>query len=307
MSKIIVGVDDSERSKDAVALASLLARSSGAELILANAYPFDDLPSRTGGGADRHSYLRNQAEAAIKNAQEGVLDLPAITPRTIAEVSPAKGIQAIAEREDASLIVIGSSHRGGVGRVLAGTTAERLLHGAPCSVAVAPNGFRERDAHLTTTVAVAYDHSDESKAALRGATAVARALGARLRIVEVLDAMRMGMPALVSGPGYRLPPTDVEERTQAHLAEVAAGLPEEVNAEPVVTVGDPERMLAAECDTADLMVVGSRGYGPHRAVLLGSVSGRLVRDAGCPVVVVPRSIEAPLEELFRTPSGTQAV
>ena len=45
------------------------------------------------------------------------------------------------------------------------------------------------------------------------------------------------------------------------------------------------------------MVVGSRGYGPHTAVLLGSVSGHVVRDAACPVIVVPRGIKSPLEEL----------
>ena len=53
--------------------------------------------------------------------------------------------------------------------------------------------------------------------------------------------------------------------------------------------------------------MGSRGYGPHRAVLLGSVSGRLVRESASPVLVVPRGIEAPLEELFRTAPETQAV
>ena len=64
-------------------------------------------------------------------------------------------------------------------------------------------------------------------------------------------------------------------------------------------VGDPVRELAAQSGSADLMVVGSRGYGPLRAVLLGSVSGRLVREAACPVIVVPRGVEEPLEELFR--------
>jgi nucleotide-binding universal stress UspA family protein len=74
-----------------------------------------------------------------------------------------------------------------------------------------------------------------------------------------------------------------------------------------VAVGAPEQVLAEQSRTSDLVVVGSRGYGPHRAVLLGSVSGHLVREAACPVVVVPRGIEAPLEELFSAVSGTQAV
>ncbi len=72
-------------------------------------------------------------------------------------------------------------------------------------------------------------------------------------------------------------------------------------------IGDPERELAAETEGVDLMIAGSRGYGPHQAVLLGSVSGRLVRDASCPVLVVPRGIETPLEDLFLTAPGALAV
>ena len=53
-----------------------------------------------------------------------------------------------------------------------------------------------------------------------------------------------------------------------------------------------------DAEDADLLVLGSRGYGPRRAVLLGGVSGRVVRRAACPVIVVPRAIEKPLEELF---------
>jgi nucleotide-binding universal stress UspA family protein len=202
------------------------------------------------------------------------------------------------------LIVLGSSGRSGIGRVLAGTTAERLLHGAPCPVAVAPSGFRDRSADAIGTVAVAFDRSKEATAALTGAVTVAGALGARLRVVEVLDATWMGTPAMMSGPGYNHPMSDTEARARENLEALVAELPDALAAEAVLVVGEPETELARRTADADLMVVGSRGYGPHRAVLLGSVSGRLVRDAQCPVLVVPRSIEAPLEELFAA-AGTQ--
>ena len=52
--------------------------------------------------------------------------------------------------------------------------------------------------------------------------------------------------------------------------------------------GDPTDALIGESETLDLLVAGSRGYGPVRAVLLGGVSRALVRDAACPVVVSPR-------------------
>jgi len=304
--KIIVGVDESDRSKDAVALAAHFARGSGAELVLVCAFPYDDTPSRA-GNLDFRRELREAAHNSIQRAQEGFDDLSVVTPQTVAELRPAKALQAIATSEGASLIVIGSSHRGGVGRVLAGTTAERLLHGSSCPVAVAPTGFHAAGDHDIETVAVAYDRSDEAKAALLAATAIAPALGARLRVVEVLDSVWAGTPALMAGPSYDVvPPAQFEQSARDHLAEVVAALPENVTAEPVVIVGDPERELAGQTHGVDLMITGSRGYGPHRAVLLGSVSGRLVREAACPVLVVPRGIETPLEDLFETATAAQA-
>jgi nucleotide-binding universal stress UspA family protein len=306
VSKIIVGVDESDRAKDAIALAALLARGSDAELVLVCAYPYDDVPGRAANAGYRQ-YLREDAEAAIERAVADIGGLPHVRPHMIAEVSPAKGVQTVATLEGASLIVIGSSGRGAIGRAFAGTTAERLLHGAPCPVAVAPRGFHSREPGDIAEISVGYDGSAEAKAALVGARTIARVRGARLRLVEVLDAMWMGTPALMSGPGYILTPDDMEGRARKHLAETASGLAADVPTVPVVVVGAPEQVLAEESKSADLMVVGSRGYGPHRAVLVGSVSGRLVRESACPVIVVPRGIEAPLEELFAAASQTQAV
>ena len=308
MSKIIVGVDESDRSRDAVALAALLARGSDAELVLVCAYPYDDVPSRAANTGYRQ-YLREDAEGALERATAGIGELPPLRTRPIAELSPAKCIQSVAAQEGASLIVIGSSGRGGVGRVCAGTTAERLLHGAPCPVAVAPNGFHALEPGDIGTIAVGYDGSVEAKAALVGARSIARVRGARLRLIEVLDAAWLGTPALMSGPGpgYVLKSDDTEERARKYLIETASTLAGDVPTEPVVAVGAPEQVLADESKSADLVVVGSRGYGPHRAVLLGSVSGRLVRQSASPVLVVPRGIEAPLEELFSPASETQSV
>src|SRR5688500_7231070 len=266
MPKIIVGIDESDRSKDAVALAAQHARGAGAQLVLVCAYPYDDTPSRVSNAEWRRS-LEVGAQESIRRAQEEIANLPVVVPRAIAEMSPAKAIQATATSEAASLIVIGSSRRGAIGRVIAGTIAERLLHGAPCPVAVAPAGYHADDDHAIDTIAVAYDRSDEAKAALLAATAIAPALGAQLRVVEVLDPTWMGTPALMAGP---IPVAEVERPAREHLDDLVAALPENVTAEAVVIMGDPEGELAAETERVDLMIAGSRGYGPHRAVVLGS-------------------------------------
>jgi nucleotide-binding universal stress UspA family protein len=70
--------------------------------------------------------------------------------------------------------------------------------------------------------------------------------------------------------------------------------------------GDPAERLIAASEKLDLLVTGSRGYGPLRAVLAGGVSGRVIRGAHCPVIVVPRGVEAPLGELFAPMRATAA-
>jgi hypothetical protein len=84
----------------------------------------------------------------------------------LAEGSPAAGLHALAEREGAALIVVGSSHRSRIGRILVGGTGERLLSGASAPVAVAPSGYAvDRPVQV---VGCGFDGSQQSRRALPG-------------------------------------------------------------------------------------------------------------------------------------------
>src|ERR687885_718966 len=100
---------------------------------------------------------RPEAASPAGEAGGGGLGGPPAPPPGLA---PGRALHELAERESAALLVLGSSHRSAVGRVLAGTTAERLLHGSPCPVAVAPRGFATSEAHGFATIGVAYDGSE---------------------------------------------------------------------------------------------------------------------------------------------------
>ncbi len=304
MSKIIVGVDGSDRSDDALALASSLARRTGAEIVLARAYPYDDEAGHLGDSSRRH-HLRQDAQQTLDRLRALADVSLQITTRTIADPSPSRALHTLAEREAAALVVIGSSHRGAVGRVFAGTTAERLLHGSPCPVAVAPLGFAGRGA--ISRIAVGWNRSAEATAALDAATAIARALGAGLRVVEILDIQWAGTPAIIPGSGAELAAHQPAARARASLDDVVASLPGDVPVESALVLGHPASDLVSQSEDADLLVLGSRGYGPRRAVLLGGVSGRVVRRAACPVIVVPRGAETPLEDLFELASTAEAI
>ena len=302
MTRIIVGVEGSTRSEDAVAFARRIAEASGGQITLACAYPYEDHPSRAANGEYR-DYLHDDARATLDRMKAGLDGLEGVSTVAIGDLSPARALQELAVRESAALVVLGSSQRGTLGRVVAGTTAERLLHGAPCSVAVVPDGFRARAGTPIKTIAVGHDGSPEAEAGLSAAVMTSQSLGAALRVVHVFSATEYGMPALASWPGYITPPEVFQRFAHESLEQAMAAMPAHVDAEPVFVTGDAVTELVDQSKRADLLFLGSRGYGPHLAVLLGSVSGHVVRDAACTVVVVPRGVKAPLEPLFASRSA----
>ncbi len=287
MTTVIVGVEDSDRSRDAIAFARMLAGASRARIILANAYARPLLTSHV-VLAEPDECFEAAAEATLAKLRVETGDADGdVEIRALAHSSPAAALQGLAEAEDAALIVIGSSARGEIGRVLAGTTAERLLHGSPCPVAVVPSGFRAR-AGAIRRILVAYDPSEEAKAALHAAVAVAQPRHASVEAVHVIEPTYSGAVALGRAPAYYVPPEDLVRRARTELKAELGNLEDGERVRTEVVLGDAVSELARRSESADLIVTGSRGYGPHRAVLLGSVSGRLVRKSACPVLVLPR-------------------
>jgi nucleotide-binding universal stress UspA family protein len=297
MTKIIVGVEDSARSRDAVAFADQVAATCGARLILADAYPSARLPSRV-VSAEFEALLHADAEVTLLRMRREARSSDVET-RALPDTSPARALHELAEDEDADLIVVGSSGRGDVGRVLAGTTADRLLHGSPCPVAVVPDGFRLHAAPIRNVLA-AFDGSEQAKDALHAAIALARMSSAGVRLLQVVERTCLDSLALTVGAAYLVPPEELSRQARreldAQLARIDGG--DRVQAE--VVHGDAVDELVRRSENADLLVTGSRGYGPHRAVLLGSVSRRLVREAACPVLVLPRGRRTHFEALLAT-------
>jgi nucleotide-binding universal stress UspA family protein len=228
----------------------------------------------------------------------------------VRSTSAARALHDAAEREEAGLLVVGSSRRSTAGRVLAGSTAERLLHGAPCPVAAVPLNWTRRGG--LNTIGVAFVDSEEGREALRSAHALARRTKAKLRAVTVArisPAMYAEIETYVAGQsGKDREDVEGEHRLQAEkeLRSAVAELGDEVEVEIDAVVGDPAETLVDLSQHIDLLVCGSRGYGPVRGVLLGSVSRRIVREAHCPVMVLPRGVKASLEELLSEAPGAAA-
>lgn len=286
--KIIIGYDGSDQARDALALGRLLAENTGASMLLACVFNHE-LPS-VAGWEEYEQGMRAEAERVLGEASAALESEVAVETRALSATSDARGLLQLAAAEDSDLIVVGSSHRGAIGRTFIGSVGERLLHGAPCPVAVAPRGFSERADRLRV-VAAGFDGSDESRAALQAAADLAEAAGGTLRVIAVVQPqLFFGGYAATAGYNYKTLERDLREQLDKDLNDALAKLPTVVKATGKVLAGNPAQVLAAECEQGvDLLVMGSRGYGPLRIVLLGSVAASLMRSAPCPVMVIPRS------------------
>lgn len=144
-----------------------------------------------------------------------------------------------------------------------------------------------------TTIAVGVDGSAGSKAALAWAIAQAERMP-HGRVVAV-SAWTPSVPS--SGPWYEsYMPADISAATRAELRAAIASARGEAcrtDIEDCVVRGSAFGALMDAARTADVLVVGSRGLGGFKGLLLGSVSHQVVTYAPCPVVVVPASDSAP--------------
>jgi nucleotide-binding universal stress UspA family protein len=277
--RIVVGVDGSDGGRDALALAALLQRVGGGELIAVHVYSLsrtvDPASAQWLGATLAQNLLRSELSRAGVRARRAV----------VMENSPARALHNIADRHEAQLIVVGASHLTGVDRVLAGDDATSTLHGAPCAVAVAPRGFAQSGGDLRL-VGVGLDGSPEARCALALARRIARRAGAGVRATTVVR------PARPSGPFPAWEPARpvYEDRARQSGTQLLDRILTSADGDVAtdVAVGKAWDQLAWRSADVDLLVLGARSLGPARRLLLGSTSTKLVRRTRCPLLVVPR-------------------
>jgi nucleotide-binding universal stress UspA family protein len=288
---IVVGYDGSDSGEDAVALGARLARATRDTLLVVTVYPQENPIGAGRVDAEWVAYMREQGGEIIAGAKR-FLETRGVEAeyRVVGSGSAAHGLDDVAEAERASMIVVGSSRRGARRRISPGSTGERLLHGAICPVAIAPRGTRERPPDTPVKrIGVAYVDSPEAREAVRVAAELAAKTNAALILYTVVAPRAEIFAPVVGRDAEEAFLATVREDARKALDEALAALPEGVQAGGELLEGDIVDVLAALDEREiDLLVCGSRGYGPVRRVLLGGVLRRLIRRAACPVIVVPR-------------------
>jgi nucleotide-binding universal stress UspA family protein len=275
--RVIVGVDGDPSGRDAIAVARLLM-AAGGHLSLAHVHELSPVRGASGAygpGEDQESLrlVEAEREAAGVDAE----------PLTVTASSVGRGLHYLAETQGADLLAVGSSRRSFAGRVLIGDLNRAALIGAPCAVAVAPLGYAH-DGGAIARIGVGYDGSPESESALACARELAARHRAELAALTVLEPSPYA--SLVRG-GAR---GAASEEDRADAADALAALGGVAGETGYGLAGEELVLFSAR---VDLLVIGSRGYGPIRSLMLGGTAVHLASNARCPLLVLPRDGAAP--------------
>ena len=135
-------------------------------------------------GCPWHSFgARGGGRADPRDAQRAIEDQAPtlkVETRTVEARTAAKGLRELAHAEASSLVVVGSSHRGRLSRIMLGSTADQLCRDSPCPVAIAPRDYRQRSAKELRVIGVAFDAGHDAHRALAVAIALAERVPAGL-------------------------------------------------------------------------------------------------------------------------------
>jgi nucleotide-binding universal stress UspA family protein len=290
-TSVIVGVDGRAGGRAAITVGGLLS-SPDARMTLAHVYGTDWPHADAGRGS--LTAQRRESEALLKHERR----LAGITAELVATASPtvARGLHELVDRVRADLLVLGSCHHGRVGRVMLGEDTKAALFGATSAVTVAPHGYRPP--HTLTRIGVAHDGSVEAARCLAVARELARMHRASISALSVvpMDSVRRGTPISRDWSKVAGRLVGAEARRLNKLPDVDGN----------AVCGEPGEELARFSDSVDLLIVGSRGYGPLGRLMNGSTTRYLARNAACSLLVTPRGSEARLPEQQLGPHVTSS-
>lgn len=282
---IVVGIDGSPGAQTALDVAadeaSRLAKPL--KIVHAHAFPAIYAAPLLIPDASVENDLRSQAEDLLSDAAQRATDRHPHLDVTTELVGDAPSPALIAASEDASVLVLGSRGLGGFKGLIVGSVTVQVSAHATCPVLVVPADSGE----TLGPVVVGIDGSDASKNALGRAYAHAHDREATLVVVHAWNATQAEVPWDPIGIGY-----DIEEVERAKERVVSEALAEwqdtypDVKVERRVVRNHPATALLDEASPESLLVVGSRGFGGFRGLLLGSVSQSILHNAPCPVEIV---------------------
>ncbi len=242
--------------------------------------------------------LGKQAEAKARDylvdpSVDVPIDYHAVTGRSV-----TSALLQAAQECQASVLVLGSSTDGAVGRIVVGSTTDKLLHSSPVPLALSPRGYRSTAADGFSRVTCAFSDGEESEKVVAHAVAFARSLGTPARVASFgVRGATMYPPEV----GLSAEDSVLDSwREQASHAQSRLRIDEVIDedTETVIATGAGwgESMSSVDWEPNELLVLGSSTLGPIARVFLGSRATKLIRHSPVPVLVVPRGYERPVTD-----------
>lgn len=281
--KILLATDGSEDAKLAARAAADLSERTGAGLHVVHAW--QPVPHPV---IDPEQYEKEAG--SILNEQIRLLDGPTVEGAHLKMAPPVDAVLDLAEEIGADLIVLGSLGHGPIGRLLLGSVSEGVVHHATRPVLVLRGG---RDSWPPERIVIGDDGSGAAQKAGELAASIGGLFGGRAVLVRAYPELPETDPV-----GRALDPRAVDDalhRAEQELRERAEELGRPLGERPrmEIAAGDAAEVLLEKARERDerraLIAVGSRGLGLARRLRLGSVSTRVLRAAGGPVLVYPRA------------------
>jgi nucleotide-binding universal stress UspA family protein len=299
VAHIVVGVDGSVGSENALRWAVAEARLRSATVRAVLAWTAATRPPKVEDRADVPG--SDQSRSAHQVLHDTVARVRLGDPQVeVAEVvvnrSPVRAL--VDEAHGAQMLVVGARGLSRMRRMIVGSVSGGCVHEAPGPVVVV-HGHVERRTD-TRPVVVGVDGSPRSADALRWAADEAQLRGVTLRIVHAWT----GVPPMYAGYYPLLDGAAVEKAARTLLddtVERILGCRADVDVEANLVYGHPASSLIEAADTAQLLVVGTRGHGGFAELLLGSTSHQCLTHANCPVAVIGHAM-APEEATGALPA-----
>ncbi len=283
--KIIIAYDGSAGGDDALAMGAVLAEALGAKPLVATV---QRIPPYLVAEPELREMAEADSEPLFAKAREALEGLEVETA-TLFDESAGRALNGLIETEAPVAVALGSAHRGPVGRVLLGSLGTAMLSGSECAIAIAPAGYAKQEGHRLRQIAVGVSESPETEVAIAAAKGLAVRLHADLRAVAVAPPLSTDLiGAVLSMLSKEQLEGPREHELQIALDGAVADLPAGIEARRTLLHGEPAVELVGAVEEADLLVLGSRAYGPVRRALLGSVSAEVMRSCPCCVLILTR-------------------
>lgn len=298
IDRILVPLDFSEPSVEALRFALPFARETGARLdllhVIEPVHAAFGPPGESGylpPPPDRQA--QRAATARLKQLAAAEVRRPVHANPLVKQGTPARVINETAVELRSNLLILSTHGHTGLKRFFLGSTAEKVVRRAPCPVLTVRRRVLARTgtpqsppSERINRILVPVDFSAPSRKMLKYAVAFATQFRASLVLLHVVN--RINVPSRVVYYATRLQMTVLHEGVTRLATWARRHVPADLQTEQIVLTGEPYDVIRAVArrKQADLIIIATRGHGPVKRFFIGSTAGRVVRHAPCPVLVV---------------------